>query len=50
VRDKDLCDFIVAGEIYRLSCDITAAKDAGFDLKSSREAEMLFYSVSFFGR
>ena len=50
VRHKDLRDFIVAGEIYHRFSDIAAPKDAGFDLKSSREAEMLFYSLSFLGR
>jgi len=47
---KDLGDLIVASEIHDRLGDIAAAKDARLDLKTSREAKMLFYGLSLLGR
>jgi hypothetical protein len=49
VRHENLRDLIVPGEFHHSLCDITAAKDACFDLETSREAKMLFYCLSFLG-
>ena len=50
VRHKDLRDLILASKIHDRLGDITAAKDARFNLEASCEAKMLFYCLSFLGR
>ena len=50
MRHKDLRDLILASKIHDRLGNTAAAKDARFDLETSREAKMLFYFLSFLGR
>jgi hypothetical protein len=49
VRYEDLRDLIVASEFHHRLGDIATAKDPRFNLETPREAEVLFYRLSFLG-
>ena len=49
VRHKDLCDLILSSEIHHRLGDVATAKNACFDLETSRKAKMLLYCLPFLG-